>query len=507
VPFLLKLIIPAVCLAAMLVGVLGVRPEVAVGVTVVIASVILVGFAIVASVFHRQVTVLHQGPAVLMNLVRLQKALQPGKNLFFRFSQRSPPSLRIRPSQLLLTCTCEEAFVQVCLDASFQELPAYRIALAADGSLFWTLSRQGRSDLTLMTLGQGCVRVGDEAFDAVVRVVGPAPLCLAMLDHERRGELLGVLRHHFAPVTLQCDPPVLHLSPRNPDASAGPDPTIHTHLHLTITVLARVLRKLAIADADVATALARGASADACGPVRRRHLEVLLAHFPSSPQAAAALAQAAQDPDPSVRAWLAMREGGDRGFAELSRLLEQEPVGSALGLEIFEHFLGHWPAAQVAGTFETVLRRSTSGDRPKVLGAIMRACDPEKLRCLSSHLNHCDPEEAVAAIRVLGGFSNPLVEAVLLDVIGHPNLTVRQAVVAALGAVGTRRVLPLLFDLGSDRYLGNEAATALRQIQAREKIGDAGQVSLAAPQAEAGQVSVAEPAGGLALVKDEKHDA
>jgi hypothetical protein len=432
--------------------------------------------------------------------------LQPGKHLFLRGTQRTPPTLRIGSSQLLLTCTCEEAFVQISHDANFQELPTYRIAIAADGASFWALSHDGRADLTLMTLGEGRVLTGDAAFDAVVRVVGPAPLALALLDHARRRELLGSLGPHFSPVTLQCDPPVLQLSPANGSEVPAPDPTVHTHLGPTLRALVGLLPNLVIAQAGIVPALAANAAGDACGGVRRRNLEILLAHAPEAPETAAALDRARQDPDPAVRAFWARREGGDSGFAELSRLLEQAPAGSALWWEIVDDFVVRWPAAKVSPVFEAMLRRSHSTDRRQVVAAIVRSLDPEKLRCLASFLGNCAAEEAVATVNLLGEYRYPSIEAVLLEGLGHENLTVRQAVVSALGAVGTRRSLPLLFDLTSDRYLCREAELALEKVQAREQLGDAGQVSLAAPQVEAGAVSVAEPPGGLAVVKDGKDE-
>jgi hypothetical protein len=308
--FLLKAIIIAVSTFLLLGWGLGLSPESYLAATIVIVSVILLGFAIVASACRSQFGAFWWGPAVPWALVRLQKALQPGQNLFFRFSRRTPPRLRIRSSQLLLTCTCEETFIQICFDPDLQDLPACRIVMAADGPLFWSLSDKGRSDLTLMVLGVERVPVGDEAFDSAVRVVGPAPLALAVLRHGHRRELLDILRHDWSPVTLQCDPPAVQLSPRSPVASFATDATAYAQLRRTLTALAGLLRRLAITEADIVPALAANATADVCGPVRRRNLEVLLAHAPGTPAAAAALAAARQDPDPSVRAWLAMREGG-----------------------------------------------------------------------------------------------------------------------------------------------------------------------------------------------------
>jgi len=94
-----------------------------------------------------------------------------------------------------------------------------------------------------------------------------------------------------------------------------------------------------------------------------------------------------------------------------------------------------------------------------------------------------------------------------LAVLGHEDQTVGLAALKALGEIGTQKALPALFDLESDARLGEAATASLRQIQARERIGGAGRLSLAAPAPQAGAVSLAESAGALELATDRKDEA
>jgi len=78
VPFLLKLVIVAGAASVLLAWISGVPLVIAFAVTIVLAAVIGVGNAMLPSGFHRLVGALQHGPAVVWNLIRLQKALQPG---------------------------------------------------------------------------------------------------------------------------------------------------------------------------------------------------------------------------------------------------------------------------------------------------------------------------------------------------------------------------------------------------------------------------------------------
>jgi HEAT repeat protein len=163
-------------------------------------------------------------------------------------------------------------------------------------------------------------------------------------------------------------------------------------------------------------------------------------------------------------------------------------------MEAISHLLKNWPAERTWPALKLGFGCCQPTNRPAVIDAMLATRDPALLLLLADFLKRWDPVAAIEAINHLGGYGHPIVEEALLHVLTDENLTVRLAALRALGDGGTRDVLPARVDLTSDVQLRDAAEVAIRKIQAREQIGDAGQISLAENQAM-GALTLAEEAG------------
>jgi hypothetical protein len=411
-----------------------------------------------------------------------------------------------------------ESFVQISLGPlpedsmemhllpSFEARAKCRVMIARDGACYWGLSQNGHYDLTSEQARDWAI--GDEAFDGLVRLIRPVPHALAVLTFDRRKRLLGILEDRWQQVSLQCKPAVIQIvaagRPLAPQSFLLPS---YPRLRETIDALAEFLRELTIADEELGPALLANAATEPSGITRRQNLEALVSLKPEREQLDQAVALACRDQDPLVRVWAAKAVGGEWALDVLCAVVQIPQVGFVLRLEAVNHLLKTWPTNRVWPALERAFQLFSWTDRPAVLDAMLGTRNPALLSLFADFLKRWDPEPAVDAIYYLGNWGQPFVEDALLDVLASDNFTIRMAALRALGDAGTRRVLPSLFDLTSDVHLREGVEAAIRKIQAREHLGEAGQLSLAGPQPQAGAVSVTEPEGGLELAEDAKNEA
>jgi len=411
-----------------------------------------------------------------------------------------------------------ESFVQISLAPVPEEstvmhlIPSFdargkcRLMVARDGAVYWGLSQNGQYDLTSEQPRDWSI--GDDAFDGLVRLIRPVPHALAVLTFDRRKKLLAILEDRWHQVSLQCKPAVIQMvaagHPLVPQSFFLPS---YVRLRETIDALADFLRELAIADEELVPALMANAATEPNGITRRQNLEALASLNPEREQIEQAIALARRDQDPFVQVWAAKAVGGEWALDVLCGVVQISQVGFVLRLEAINHLLKTWPTDRVWPALERAFQLCGKTDRPAVLDAMLGTRNPALFGLFADFLKRWDPEPAADAISYLGNCGQPFVEDALLDVLASDNFTIRMAALRALGDAGTRRVLPLLFDLASEANFREAADAAICKIQAREHLGEAGQLSLAGAQPQVGAVSVSEPEGGLELVETGKHGA
>jgi hypothetical protein len=378
--------------------------------------------------------------------------------------------------------------------------------IGSDTTSYWEVSQAGRFDLTCEEPRDGTL--GDAAFDVMVQLTGPLPHALAVLTPPRCKTLLAILGDRWQEVSLKCKPPVIQLAPARQPHEAQPVrlPTLPM-LRQTIDALVDFVTGLPIADTDLVPTLLGNAASEPSGLIRRRILEALASSNPEPALLDQAIARASRDEDPGVRIWAAKQVGGDGGLGAMGEIAKNPQVGFTLRLEAVRHLLETWPTERIWPALELAYQLCDRSDRPTVLTAMLDTRDPVLLGYFAKALKGWDPLPSVDAIFQLGSCGQPFVENALLDLLADERLPLRSAALQALGASGTRRVLPLLFDLTADERLHDAAEAAILRIQVREQIGDAGQLSLASADARAGAVSLAEQPGALALVGKPKDEA
>jgi hypothetical protein len=547
-PFTLKLFGLAYLATALLLLVFGWDWWAALLAAIFISPVLATPWRIAAKFLFGPLTTICRKPALLWYLHKLRKSLAPAVEPSRDWSPAAPSVLGGGLGRALLTTVHRGTFVQLSLLPTPKDsrerhfLPSFmpkakcRLMIGVDTTSYWDVSEGGRLDLTCEEARDWYL--GDTAFDEAVQLMGPPPHALAVLTPERRRALLSILADRWQEVSLQCKPPSIQLSPAGKPHETQPIrlPPLPM-LHQTIEALVSFVEGLAIVETTLVPALLANAASEPIGFIRRRILEALASMNPEGAQLDQAVALASRDEDPLVRIWAAKKVGGEWGLAEMRAIAKNPRVGIALRMEAVRHLLRTCPPERVWPDLEPAYLLCSPNDRATVLHAMLAAAEPALIGCFAVFLRRWDPTLALDAIFQLGSCGQPFVEDALLDLLGDEKLPIRLAALQALGASGTRRVLPLLFDLttemgtleGSpnppatlrsrqsrltphaiqmgtliDQQLRDGAEAAIRRIQAREQIGDAGQVSLAEPDPQAGAVSLMERVGELELVGKQK---
>jgi hypothetical protein len=232
----------------------------------------------------------------------------------------------------------------------------------------------------------------------------------------------------------------------------------------------------ALAPGGLLRALAENATHDPVPGVRKRNLRHLVERYPSSDETRRAAEGAEGDADPEMRLLAAVSLGGERASGVLLALARDSGVRSDLRVEAVERLR----AARHPAVFE-----------------VARDVAPD-----------ADAALAQAAARALAELGDARAEPILIQLLGHESLEARSAAAEALGKLGTVRavepLLPLTKGLTTSAALKDAARAAVRAIQGRLGVVEAGRVSLTEEEAHAGALSIASEGGEVSLAPPEE---
>ena len=327
-------------------------------------------------------------------------------------------------------------------------------------------------------LGQGDPRVGDDAFDRVLVIGGPAWLAQATLDAPTRAAVLAVFGGIFAvTVGTKRVSMVARAELKNgrldvalmKSHGPGDGERLEGALRLVVGAATRLG-----AARDMPAALAAGAGGDPLPAVRLQSLRALARDFPDAPQTREALRAACDDPEDAVALSAALALGAAAGpvLLRLATASADEDVAAA-ALRTLPEAL---PPGQPAALLDDALRT-------------------RRFR------------KARAAIEVLAAGAGPdaaAAEPLLLAALASGDGELAEAAAQLLGRVGTAAaVLPLQESAGGLGVAARATALwAVDAIQARLRGATPGQLSLAG--GESGQVSLADPAAGRVSLEGEE---
>ncbi len=375
---------------------------------------------------------------------------------------------------------------------------------------------------------EGEIEVGDEGFDRVAWVEGPAAVLRSLLDADTRRAIRGLLEGRLerpgrSPfwATGRLDGGVLRIDvpdefprrrPRGVFDGAGvsaEEPLASAyigglaHLPEVLQLSIAVARRLAAPD-DVARRIADGLRAEPVARVRLLNLVTLAREFPDHPATREALVAGREDPDAEVRlqAGIAL---GPEGRDVVLAVANGEGAEDATTERAVVALGSHLATAEGQGILRNALRTRREATARACLGALgqRRGTVGTLARVLAVE----KPELAAAAADALGATGDASAEAPLLAALGSPHTTLRTAAARALGRVGTTAaVQPLKEAETRDAEMRRAARQAIAEIQARAKGAAPGQLSLAG--GESGQLSLAsEERGRLSLVPSSRAPA
>lgn len=316
--------------------------------------------------------------------------------------------------------------------------------------------------------------VGDDDFDAAVRVGGEPPRFMALLDARTREAVLTAL-------TGGNPPQVQEGVVVKEEPLAGLEaPAFEAH----VRELVRLAKLLMLRESWIPRRLAANAAADPVVEVRRRCLKLLADQFPDAPETGPALRAALDDEAAVIALQAALALEGAADFERIKRLVLEPEVQQVAGkIPLFSLVEERYPREQVLGFVHEVLLRPVGplhAAALRFLGRKGSAADEPRVLELLDALDTAPEEVRLAAAGALGDIGTV-------------------AAVGPLRAVAGR--FPLHFDLR------RAAGEAIAKIQSRLPGAGAGQVALHAGADATGQVSLADPPaagrGRLALGQNE----
>lgn len=338
-----------------------------------------------------------------------------------------------------------------------------------------TLRREGLSTaFEKRFAGEREIEVGDPAFDAEYYVQGSAPLALAILDPETRGQAAVLLRGHVpveggrrveVDASLSYGRLVVEVKESGFSRNRERVPEI-------LSSVLEVARRL-VAPEDVPARLAANLAAEPEPAVRLASLLALAREFPRHPATRAALLASRGDASEEVRLRAAMALG-EEGRGTLLALVGDTRMADA-----------------VAARAVTAL----GPDLPVSLAeAALRQALAEPGR----------PQTAMACLSGLARLGHGEAEGLLIEALrsGDPQVTLEAA--RALGRVGTVSAVSALHEAMAPRgdLVRSAGRQAIAEIQARLTGAAPGQLTLAGGEAGALSLADGEP-GRLSLAEGE----
>ncbi len=335
------------------------------------------------------------------------------------------------------------------------------------------------------------IEVGDEPFDNMFYLEGPARLVCALLDAEARDLL--------ASASAECRLEIM-------DGELKAE-MFEGHLPSVLPRLVTLGRWFARPQ-ELTLRLATNARRDPAAGVRLQSLRLLVLESPGNPRTVKALHRARSDASPKVRLWAA-RELGAEGRDVLLELAGSEEDDcsaqaiAALGPELpFE-------------TTRAILLQALRGRHVKTARACLEALGrngtPAAVEDLAKVMAREKGELAVAAAQALKATGNPAAEPPLIQALQHETAEVQVAAAIALGRLGSAAaVLPLEEAAESvsrdPELLVRATRQAIAEIQSRLPGASPGQLSLAT--VETGQLSLAPTESGeLSLLPEEPDES
>jgi hypothetical protein len=342
------------------------------------------------------------------------------------------------------------------------------------------------------------IEIGDERFDDLFFIEGPARLLTVRFGAETRRLLAGVSTRGRLLIV---------------DGEFRIDTWDICFADLLSLVL-DLIRRFS-EEVDVAERLAENVRQDPVAGVRLRNLLFLAREFPGEPRTIETLRAACSDASPQVRLRAAMALGAE-GYGVLTELAEslEDDAGSA---QAVAHLGRNLPFETTHSLLTQALRRrrfmQTACACLESLGA---SGDAAAVDVLAKVLAVEKGELAVAAAQALGSTGSPAAEPPLLLALQRDKADLQRAAATALGRAGSAAaVLPLeeTAERAHDPELRRATRQAIAEIQSRLQGASPGQLSLAGeeagqlslPEAEAGQLSLStDQAGQLSLPPDER---
>jgi len=419
----------------------------------------------------------------------------------------SPRLFKPHSDHLLLTGVLDQTFLQFKVHIPSRAYEKYEsIALIATGGDYhWQLSQFGTQALQGAEMAQANCLIGDDEFDGKVHLVGPPSRVLANLSDDSRTRLLRYLARLSADerpiltVSFQSEYPRVEMRTSRSLTLVNTCPRSEDYWVELVAFMIPFVKELQSPPERWPSELASRVTADSSPGVRRHGLQVLAQTSPGSPELTSALSHALHDPAPIVRVLAAKLTDGENGLGQLVSISESSKLPGEVRVEAFEYLANRLPKERLWPLLDRLIASSCLPLQCKVQELAAVSGSPALIARLCSLADSSKAADRCEFIvRQLARTRSSVVEPTLLRMLSHEWLSVRRAVVTALGEVGTIEAVGPLLELSAAKELGADARVSLGKIQARTHISASGRLSLSALETE-GTVSIADNDGQLAV--------
>jgi HEAT repeat protein len=327
----------------------------------------------------------------------------------------------------------------------------------------------------------GAVEIGDQRFDRLVEVRGPAATAFAVLTHAARQA-------------------IAHLAHRGVVSVVDGQLTFETNERLwkAAELVTQIREAIAAVHslpsvADATEALAAAATTDPDPDVRVQALRTLVAEQGDQASATETLERALADNNDAVRV-VAAGALGERGVPVLVEIAERENGDDEAAARAINVLGRRIPTERLIAVLDAALHAERLPVALAAIDMLGRPRDPHACERLRELLRHGDEPERVAAANALARVSLPEAEDALDRALEEPRKSVRRAAARALGDAGGPASLVALRALlerdAADEEIGSIAKRAIAKI--RQRLPDLGSGHVMLAESDSGQLSVAD---------------